>query len=176
MLRRVSRESLDEPARSSTVLGDWYANLLFTRRARLVLLVSDRSLLSVLFPVRDCVNFVPRFRSAVTDLLTSLGIAPVALATELREMNEVQFGRTISRSVLGSMNDLAYHARWLLGERPSLRETDLALELSQIPCGPIGYRHPGEVAAELLAQTAVAWRAPAAPDTDCSAEKIEHTE
>ena len=154
MLRRVSRESLDEPARSSTALGDWYANLLFTRRARLVLLVSDRSLLSVLFPVRDCVNFAPRFRSAVTDLLTSLGIAPVALATELREMNEVQFGRTISRSVLGSMNDLAYHARWLLGQRPSLRETDLALELSQIPCGPIGYRHPGEVAAELLAKTA----------------------
>ena len=93
MLRRVSRESLDEPARSSTALGDWYANLLFTRRARLVLLVSDRSLLSVLFPVRDCVNFAPRFRSAVTDLLTGLGIAPVALATELREMNEVQFGR-----------------------------------------------------------------------------------
>ena len=60
MLRRVSRESLDEPARSSTVLGDWYANLLFTRRARLVLLVSDRSLLSVLFPVRDCVNFAPQ--------------------------------------------------------------------------------------------------------------------
>ena len=154
MLRRLSRQAVDEPARSSTVLGDWYGNLLFTRHSKLVLLVSERSLLSVPLPVRDCVNFVPRFRSAVGNVLAAVGVSAGPVAAELGEMENVEFARTISRSVLGSMNDLADQARWLLGERPDITVRDLALELSQVPCGPIGYRHPGEFAAALLQEAA----------------------
>ena len=70
VLKKVDDCDFDVAAESTTALGDWYANLLSIRRARLVLLVSDRSLLSVLVPARDWGNFTQRLRLALSDLLS----------------------------------------------------------------------------------------------------------
>ena len=150
LLMRLKRHGVDAMAESTTALGDWYGNVFFTRRARLVFLVSDRSLLSVFVPARDWPNFSSHFRSSVSDVLQGLGIPEIALAAELREMEEVKFGRTASRTVLGSMIDLAYQARWELEEQPDITLPELAIKLSRVPCGPIGMAYPREVAAALL--------------------------
>lgn len=152
VLSRVPDEFIGPPSRSTTALGDWYANLLSTREVRLVLVVSERSLLSVLVPAPDWANFPERFRKAVGDVLIRLSASRDGVAAELREMQEVTFDRTRNRTVLGSMNDLAFQARGRLGTCPDISLTDLAYELSQVPCRPLKYRHPREVAVGLLAQ------------------------
>ena len=151
VLKKVDDRDFDVTAESSTALGDWYANLLSIRRARLVLLVSDRSLLSVLVPARDWSNVIRRFREALSELLSLLGVSKTHLAAELREMEQVRFARTASRSVLGSMIDLAYQTRWMLGARPGMTLGDVALELSRVPCGPIAMQYPRDVATARLA-------------------------
>ena len=49
LLKRLHQTPVDAPA-SSTVLGDWYANILWVYRKPLVLAVSARTLLPVLLP------------------------------------------------------------------------------------------------------------------------------
>ena len=138
---------------STTALGDWYVNLLFTRQARLVHAVSERSLLSVVLPARDMRSLVSRLRPAVGEVLAALGAPPEGVAAELQEMEEVALARTASRSVLGSMNDLAYQARVLLAMRPGISPLELALDLGRVPCSPLGFHYPCEVAVGLVSRS-----------------------
>ena len=53
LLKRFDAEVHPEPEPPTNRLGDWHAKLLFTRRARLIICVSERSLLSVFVEARD---------------------------------------------------------------------------------------------------------------------------
>src|SRR5881396_2641320 len=88
----------------STTLGDWYAHLIFTR-PQLVLCVSERTLLPALIPARDGSLLVPRLREAVGHMLRALGIGASVVASEKDAMMNAVIGKTVSRQVLGSLND-----------------------------------------------------------------------
>ena len=92
------------PTQPSTKLGDWHAHLLFTR-PQLVLCMSERTLLPVLVPARDGNLLVSRLRDAVGEMLVELGIARGAVESERAAMMNAVIGKTLSRQVLGSMND-----------------------------------------------------------------------
>jgi hypothetical protein len=47
LLERLDVEASSVPLHPTNRLGDWYANLLFTGRARLIICVSERTLLPV---------------------------------------------------------------------------------------------------------------------------------
>ena len=86
-LRKRLGTTEDRPAAPpSTMLGDWYAHLLFTR-PQLVLCVSERTLLPALIPARDGSLLVPRLREAVGQMLRALGVPEVAVAAEEAAMN-----------------------------------------------------------------------------------------
>ncbi len=96
----------------TTRLGDWYANLLFTKRRRLIVCVSESSLLPVIVAAKDPSSFSSRFREAVRSMLWTVGVSRDALDRELLEMAGVTIGRTANRSVLCSLNELALGARY----------------------------------------------------------------
>ncbi len=93
---------------STTVLGDWYANVLNVARLRLVLCTSDRSLLTVLVPAKNLSALPGRLTGAVAAMLAELRVAPAAIERERRAMDVHRIAPTASRRVLGSMNDFAY--------------------------------------------------------------------
>ena len=77
----------------------------------------------------------------------------LAIENELRHYNHIQLGKTRSRSVLGSMNDIAfqYQAIAEMAEnKADLRPSKAELQMSQMPCKPIDYRGPSDVVKELL--------------------------
>ena len=75
MLRSVGvRCVIVHPPASSTLLGDWYANVLFVYRKPLILAVSARTLLPVLIPARDPASLLPRLAAALGEILKALGI------------------------------------------------------------------------------------------------------
>jgi hypothetical protein len=150
LLKHLAVHPMSELQPPTTTLGDWYANLLFTRRRRLVICVSERTLLSVLVLAKDPNTLPNRFRDAVLALLRQLGVSGAQLESEAREMKALAFGPTASKRVLGSMNDLIFQCRWRLNDLPDIDIETLALELSEIPCGPLSYRYPREVALQLL--------------------------
>lgn len=81
----------------------------------LVMATSERSLLTVLLPaVNRKKSLVPNLCEATALLLGHIGVDAQRAAREIEAMREVQFGRTESRSILGSMNDLSRSLEWYL--------------------------------------------------------------
>lgn len=142
---RIGLQSDDVP--STTLLGDWYANLLNVERQRWLLCVSERTLLPVLVPARkDC--FPAELSNAVGDVLRALDVPGTAVEHEVEEMSVVVVDRTRSRSVLGVMNDFSFATELALRDGCSAGEA--ALHVSNTPIKPLGYDSPRRVAIEVL--------------------------
>jgi len=127
------------PPASSTVLGDWYANLLRIGKQQLILCVSERTLLPVVLPAVDAKMLARRLPDAVSDVLEALGVPASAIDREMREMQEATIGRTVNRSVVGMMTDFAFAVPY---RRDNESLTGLALRLAETPCKPIKMNSP----------------------------------
>jgi uncharacterized protein DUF6933 len=136
------------PTAPSTRLGDWYADLLFTRPEWLVLCVSEQTLLPVLVPARELETLLPRFRRMVRNVLEVIGVAEHAVRNEEREMANVAIGRTVSKRVLGSMNDFAWMIDGYLEGTTFL--LDVSLRLAEMPCSPLEMDTPRRVTVALF--------------------------
>ena len=148
---KIDPEETDEPATGA--LGDWYANLISTVAGDLILLVNERSLLSVAVPIEATQSLIPLFRLRVANLLAMIHIPLGIIEREVMNLNEIRFGRTLSRSTIGSMNMLtwSYQAKAesvKAGEGISL--SDFELDMSEMICGQLDNREPAEVAKSLL--------------------------
>jgi hypothetical protein len=132
----------------TTRLGDWYANIVWGR-PRVLLCVSERTLLPVLIPGYGLRGVVPELQRSVSEVLLALGIPRRKVDEEHRAMETGAIGRTANRRVLGSMNDFAWQLDSRRGEPVSLLE--LSLWLADTPCGPLSMRNPMSATPELFA-------------------------
>ena len=147
-----------EPPPPSNRLGDWFANIIFTRHSHFVLLVSERSLLPVLTTARDLDNLVPRFVGCLSDLLHSLEVPAIQIDREIELMQPIGFGRTNSRVVLGSMNDFIQIFKYALPRYQEATPLDWSQLLARTPCGPIDMERPLVLATRLLSDSAAPTR------------------
>jgi hypothetical protein len=127
----------------TTVLGDWYGNILFCR-PQLVLFMSERTLLPVVVPAAPAHAVLDRFVFALGFMLQRIGIPVEGVESELRAMAGMRVGPTRSRRAIGSLNDLMYHlSRWLEDEELKTLE-DVSIRLASIPFKAIDYRYATE--------------------------------
>ena len=108
LLNRAGVSAKAEATQPTSVLGDWYANLIYSRPQQLVLCMNERSLLVVVLPARDFKNVAPRFRAQVVSLLARIGVPATAVAAEERAMQDFALGPTAHRQVLGCLNEAAF--------------------------------------------------------------------
>jgi len=151
LIKRLSLPVISNPPNPTTQLGDWYGNVLFIRHHRLMMFVSDRSLLPVIMPIRERQNLLINFQKRLSTHLMQLGIEERYVFDELDQMDEYVIAPTASPSVLGSMNDFTQNAKVYFKMRDNIRLLDLELWLAETPCGAMDYRSPNQVAPELLA-------------------------
>jgi hypothetical protein len=153
-LQKLLDIDLTEQLKSTTSrLGDWYANLVPTYAGDLIVFVNEKTLLSVAIPIWESDNLLLLFRLRIGNLLEMIGIQSKAIEHELLHYSHIQFGRTRSRSVLGSMNDIAFQYQVIAEEtenKANLSLSNAEYQLSQMPCKPIDYKVPSEVVKELL--------------------------
>lgn len=151
ILRRLRIDPLADDAAPTNRLGDWYANLLNVGRMRLVLCVSEKTLLPVILPARMLRTLPERLPPAVAFVLRHLGVPADVVETEVNALHPVRIGETKSRVVLGSMAEMAYEANFLLGH-PAMRASleQASLRLCGILCGPLGNSTPAEATVRLL--------------------------
>jgi hypothetical protein len=140
LLRQLHVAPADVVPEPTTVLGNWYANILFYRPRHFVLAVSERTLLPVLIESAPLKTFVPRMRDAVVDLLAALEIPRARIEEEATSMDRAILTTTDSASVVASMNDFAKHLDFYVGRGLSLPA--IARELSETPCGPLDMGSP----------------------------------
>ena len=116
-------------------LGDWYASALNVGRQRLVLCVSERSLLSVVLPARGLRQLPSRLPDAVRSVLDRLGVPREVADVEIASMLPISVGLTRNRSVVGSMVDLGRQAESILApSTPHAPVADVELALAAVPC------------------------------------------
>ena len=116
---------------------------------------NERSLLSVAIPVQMVDRLLTEFPTRVYNLLRMIGVSTDVALRECAELETVVLARTKSRSVLGSLNEIALHYQ-LVAERDTGRGT-LSLsaverQLSRYLHGPLNYVHPADVAAQILTE------------------------
>lgn len=149
LLNRVGPPSMVTTP-STTVLGDWFAHLVFVGRQRYVLLVSEHSRLPVMMPGRDLRNLTRNFPDALAQVLHALRIPEAAVAREVEATRDAVIAPTNSRSLLGTINDFSQALRYRLSDELDADLLEVALWLSRTPVGPLGGDAPDRVTRRLL--------------------------
>ncbi len=126
LLHRL-KAATPEPTPSSTWLGDWYGNPVSVGHERLILCVSEKTLLPVIIPARDLRSFGARLATAAAEVLRSLCVTDTLVRAEIDRMAPIAFAPTNSRVVLGSMTDFACLLRAHLDPGRALLNVSLAL-------------------------------------------------
>jgi hypothetical protein len=149
LLKRIGVSNPGEPPASQNALGDWYANILFTRSGHYLLLLSERSRLPVLLSARNLSSFESRFLQTLPEILGEIGVPSHQIDRELTSMQPIYYGKTADRSVLGTLNDFGFLAKhWLSPGDLSLYEVNL--RLARAPCQPLQTKFPDKETRSLL--------------------------
>lgn len=152
LLRRVA--SGPSPPPSDTLLGDWYANVLFARPEQLILCLSERTLLPVVVTARAASTFGERLAKALHAVLLNLGVRSQDADVEITRMSQVAYGPTRNRRILGTMNSFMFQLSWFLHEHPRASLQEASAWLGETPCSPIKYDSPDRLTIELLSRFA----------------------
>jgi hypothetical protein len=131
LVRLPEREPVAD-SNSSTWLGDWYANPVNIGRQRLILCMSEVTLLPVVVTARDLSSFYSRLVEGLGEVLRSLGVFDTLIHEEQARMAPVAFAPTNSRVVLGMMNDFAFLLQAGMEQGESL--LDASPQLARTPC------------------------------------------
>ena len=100
-------------------LGPWHANLIHIDRRKCALFVNDKTLFNFIVPdlsraqIRELEKL---FKSYLSCVLADAGISEADQSRILAEYDEVKYANTNCKSVLGSMNDLAFHYKYSIQE------------------------------------------------------------
>ena len=147
----LKKADLVDESPKSSFLGQWHANLLYINRRKCVLFANDKTLLN--FIIADVLRTQIKKLDEMFELmfrcvLASEGFSKEFVETVLAEYSEVQFGKSNNRSVLGSLNDLAFHYKYSIlesGGPHSPKVPAIIARLNRMPMGTsAGYIYPLE--------------------------------
>ena len=144
LLDRGAPKALAAPVPPTTVLGDWYANIVFTRSEHLVVCVSERTLLPVVVAAKDVKRLPERVAAEAGMILTAIGVPAADVEAEMAEMRVGYLAATADRRILGSLNDFVFHFEHGAGSHPELNIRERTLRLARMPCGKLEYAFPTE--------------------------------
>lgn len=142
LLDRVKATPDPAPTPADTILGDWYANLIRFGRTQIVIAVSERTLLPIVIPAKGARTLPTRLGDTLEHLLISIGVTPQDALTERSAMLSWSIGKTASRRVLGSLNELAFQLDAGLIHFPERDLLEHALWLARTPLKAIEYGSP----------------------------------
>lgn len=137
LLDRIGQPDLDDEE-PDTLLGQWYATVLFWR-PQVALFVNDSTLLPILIPLAPSADLLRRFPAHVAAVLAEYGAPQTVIDDETQRMREVRVGKTANRSVTGILNEFTRLAPYYRDGDPELPE--LAHRLAAVPCSPLHKRH-----------------------------------
>lgn len=136
---------LSDDSSEELLLGPWHANLIHINRKKCVLFANDKTLFNFIAPdvsrfqIRDLPQLFLRFLYPV---LSEEGFTKSECEEIAFEYEEVKFSKSTSKSVLGSMNDLAFHYEHrilMAGAIHSPEVPSIIKELNRMPMGALNY-------------------------------------
>ena len=154
--KKLQREMGLRPADLSTEapdpspLGAWYANLLYIDRRKCVLFTNDRTLFNFIVPGvkrADIRKLDQLFLSWLPCVLKEEALPGPVVEQIMAESARVVYGSASDRSVLGSMNDLAFHYKFLVHDAGGVHSAEvpgIIRELNHMPMRALQFVFPVE--------------------------------
>jgi len=148
---KLLRELGCEPADTDDVakahgVNVWFANLLKFDRRKCVLFTNEKTLFSFLVPGLKQEQLRSIGEVFVENLSERLGAERLGKHEKklMGDRNTIAIAKTNSKSVLGSMNDLALQIEYHIKGCGGLENIDLRRlnrEINRVPMGALGYRY-----------------------------------
>lgn len=144
----LKKSDLLESEPNSSYLGSWHANLIHIDRKKCVLFVNDKTLFNfiVLDVSREKIKELSvLFKYYLQCTLVGEGLEELAKDKILSEYTQLAYAKTNSKSVLGSMNDLAFHYKYNILEDGGVHShtiPSIISGLNHMPMGAIKYKYP----------------------------------
>lgn len=157
LLRRGLAET-QACSQSDTLLGDWYANVLIARPTHLVLCVSERTLLPVVVVAKNIRQLPQRVGEAVALMLHALQVEPSTADAEIEAMRTWNVGRTASKHVIGSLNELMFQLEGQLHAHPGRSLLEQSLHLAEVSMKGVEYSSADRATTALFAAAATLGR------------------
>lgn len=145
---KKSELSVTEPKFS--YLGSWHANLLHIDGKKCVLFVNDKTLFNFIVPNvkrHEIKNLSSIFKEHLIYALSSEDVTTKTKEEIIKEYNEINYSKTNSKKVLGSMNDLAFHYKHHIlsdGGIFSALVPNIVSKLNHMPMGMLNYNYSSE--------------------------------
>jgi len=156
-LAKIKDKDLVDPIPDNTILGGWYLNVFQLGRRKAFIFMSERTLLSfIIFGVRsdNLKNFTNSFQVGVIQVLEMIGANPNQIKRVLTEYDSYCYTKTISKSVIGNMNDLVdlyQHFVWHDGGLENCDLGEIIFRINKTPQRNIDWNYSSTLALELLA-------------------------
>jgi len=151
----LKNDDLIQQEPTASLLGSWHANLIYIDRRKCVLFVNDKTLFNFLAPdaSREQIRRLDRlFKDFLQCILSEEGFDKTTSDKILQEYAEIGFANTNSKSVLGSMNDLAFHYRIHIEEEGGVHSCmipQIIHRLNRMPMSAIAACYPIKALREL---------------------------
>jgi len=127
-------------------LGNWYANLLRIDRRKCLIFTNEKTLYSFLIPKvlkNNLKNIEEEFLINLNYNLQNEGFSLEVINKIMQEYQEIGFAKTVSKSVLGSMNDLAYQYKFEIMRSEgidNIRIPQLNQRINRTPMRALNYK------------------------------------
>ncbi|EGW21137.1 DUF6933 domain-containing protein [Methylobacter tundripaludum] len=151
----LKNDALVQPDPTPSLLGSWHANLIIIGQSRCVLFVNDKTLFNFLIPDVPKEQFCQLdrlFRDFLQCILAEEGFDTTTTDKILQEYAEIGFANTNSKSVLGSMNDLAQHYKYHIEDAGGVHSymiPQIVHDLNRMPMSAIAACYPIDALREL---------------------------
>lgn len=146
LAKKIKETDLPSLPPDPNLFADWVARLFTANRAQYILITNSASLYSVVIFGKG-VTYLDSLMLSMTgmmrdvmkkdgfDLLYEKQVAPATAGVSL--------SRAVNRSVIGSMNDLVYHAKLHLTSE-ELSPYGVSFRLNELPMSALKYQTPRE--------------------------------
>lgn len=131
-------------------LGSWHANLVYIDRRKCLILANDKTLVNFIVPEvkRTEIRELHRlFHHHLRRMLTREGVSEVERESLAAEYSEIEYAKSTDKSVLGSMNNLAFHYKCRImdaGGIHSVMIPGIIHSLNNMPMAALDYAFPSE--------------------------------
>ena len=131
-----------------SLLGSWHANLLHIDRRKCILFANDKTLFNLIIPDvnREQIRQLDSlFRNFLQCLLAEEDIDEKIRDKILQEYAEIGYANTNNKSVMGSMNDLAFNYKYQIQAKGGVHHCMLPQiihQMNRMPMGALDYDYP----------------------------------
>ena len=146
----LKKSDVSDNVSSESYLGSWHVNLIYIDGKKCLLFVNDKTLFNFIapdIPRAQIKKLSSIFKATLECVLSDEGISEIAITKIMTEYDSIQYANTKNKSVLGSMNDLAFHYKYHIqseGGVHSYAVPSIIKKLNHMPMGALDYVYPIE--------------------------------